>query len=243
MKSVLEPFVKSVEPLPEERGGNSPSSQVYHCFDEWFELTVSSGQKSESVPDTSGSRRSSSGPGLRCPTYSNALSRERYPSVRRPPANPNFSGNFTAQHFVIDHDRRQLARWPHPSICCWAVRLRRAGHFHREKPERMDEPDKTAQSSTPWRQRRILCFSEFALIAAVYGADFYDHLFLNKVPYLFLLAWISLRLRGLGWRGIGLRVYRDWCKTLALLRWAESRPLPEWHQSDKGNCARCHLSM
>jgi membrane protease YdiL (CAAX protease family) len=80
----------------------------------------------------------------------------------------------------------------------------------------MDEPDKTAQSSTQWRQSKILCFSEFALIAAVYVADFYDHLFLNKVPYLFLLAWISLRLRGLGWRDIGFRVYRNWGKTLAL---------------------------
>jgi hypothetical protein len=28
--------------LPEERGGNSPSSQIYHGFDEWVELTVSS---------------------------------------------------------------------------------------------------------------------------------------------------------------------------------------------------------
>jgi len=80
----------------------------------------------------------------------------------------------------------------------------------------MDESDKTAQSSTPRQQSKILCFSEFALIAAVYVADFYDHLFLNKVPYLFLLAWISLRLRGLGWRDIGLRVYRNWGKTLAL---------------------------
>jgi uncharacterized protein len=79
----------------------------------------------------------------------------------------------------------------------------------------MDESDKRAQSFPPRQQSKILCFSEFALIAAVYVADFYDHLFLNKVPYLFLLAWISLRLRGLGWRDIGLRVHRNWGKTLA----------------------------
>jgi hypothetical protein len=40
----------------------------------------------------------------------------------------------------------------------------------------MDESDKTAQSSTPRQQSKILCFSEFALIAAVYVADFYDDL-------------------------------------------------------------------
>jgi hypothetical protein len=50
---LLERFVESVEPLPEERGGNSPSSQVYHGFDEWVELTVSSGRESESVPGKS----------------------------------------------------------------------------------------------------------------------------------------------------------------------------------------------
>jgi len=39
------------------------------------------------------------------------------------------------------------------------------------------------------------------LVPAVYVADFYDHLFLNKVPYLFLLAWMAKLLTGPEWSG------------------------------------------
>lgn len=57
---------------------------------------------------------------------------------------------------------------------------------------------------------------EFALIGAVYLADWTHHIFASKVLYLFPLAWISLRFRGLRWRDVGLRTYRSWARTLAI---------------------------
>jgi hypothetical protein len=37
---------------------------------------------------------------------------------------------------------------------------------------------------------------EFAIVAGLFVADVYHHIFFSKTPYLFLLGWISLRLRG-----------------------------------------------
>jgi membrane protease YdiL (CAAX protease family) len=64
------------------------------------------------------------------------------------------------------------------------------------------------------RQNQRLASIEFALIAAVYVADWKHHIFLNKVPYLFLVGWLSLRLRGTRWRDVRFGVYGSWGKTL-----------------------------
>jgi hypothetical protein len=45
---------------------------------------------------------------------------------------------------------------------------------------------------------------EFAGIAGLFVADFERRIFFSKLGWLFLMAWISLRLRGLGWRDVGL---------------------------------------
>src|SRR5215469_11718377 len=68
----------------------------------------------------------------------------------------------------------------------------------------------------PWPRRKIVVAVEFAIIAAIFAADWAHHIFLSKILYLLPLAWLSLRLRGLRWRDIGLRVYRNWGITLIL---------------------------
>lgn len=61
-----------------------------------------------------------------------------------------------------------------------------------------------------WRQSWLLVAAEFATVAALFIADVYHHIFLSKIPYLFLLGWISLRVRGLRWKEAGLARPRSW---------------------------------
>src|SRR5271157_4711129 len=77
-----------------------------------------------------------------------------------------------------------------------------------------------AMSNTPpvarsWRDSNLLAACEFAVVAGLFVADMRHHIFFSKVPYLFLLAWISLRLRGLHWKDIGLARLRGWGPMLA----------------------------
>jgi hypothetical protein len=78
----------------------------------------------------------------------------------------------------------------------------------------MKVPVNTSEGPSPWQQSKRLAFLEFALIVAVYVADWKHHIFLSKVPYLFLVGWLSLRLRGMRWRDVGFGVYGSWGKTL-----------------------------
>jgi uncharacterized protein len=76
-------------------------------------------------------------------------------------------------------------------------------------------------SSSPegWRNSRWLIVVEMAIVAAIFLIDYYrwHHLIiLSKIPYLLVFAWISLRVRRLRWRDIGLRLYPGWARTLAL---------------------------
>lgn len=57
---------------------------------------------------------------------------------------------------------------------------------------------------------------EFAIVAALFVADFKHHIYVSKVPWLFLLAWISLRRRGLGWRDVGLARPASWWSTVVI---------------------------
>jgi len=63
---------------------------------------------------------------------------------------------------------------------------------------------------------KVLVPAEFALIAAVYVADWAGYIVPSKIPYLLVLAWISLRLRGVRWRDLGFTRYGTWTKTLGL---------------------------
>jgi membrane protease YdiL (CAAX protease family) len=76
-----------------------------------------------------------------------------------------------------------------------------------------------AELSLPHQGRRdsaLLIVVEFAIVAALFIADFSHHVFFSKTPYLFLLGWISLRWRGLGWRDVGLARPADWRRTIAI---------------------------
>jgi len=57
---------------------------------------------------------------------------------------------------------------------------------------------------------------EFAVVVALFVADFKHHVFFSKTPYLFLLGWISLRWRGLGWRDVGLARPTNWRRTIVI---------------------------
>jgi uncharacterized protein len=61
-----------------------------------------------------------------------------------------------------------------------------------------------------WRDSWLLVVVEFATVAALFVADVYHHIFFSKTPYLFLLGWVSLRLRGMRWKDVGFTRPRSW---------------------------------
>lgn len=52
---------------------------------------------------------------------------------------------------------------------------------------------------------KLLFIVEMIVIAAIFYLDWIGMLPVSKTPYLFVLGWISLRLRGVHWRDVGLR--------------------------------------
>ena len=73
--------------------------------------------------------------------------------------------------------------------------------------------------SLPRKGRRDsvwLVIVEFAIIVALFVADYRHHIFFSKVPWLFLMAWVSLRWRGLGWRDVGLARPTNWQSTITI---------------------------
>jgi len=61
-----------------------------------------------------------------------------------------------------------------------------------------------------WRASWLQVALEFAIVAALFVADVYHHIFFSKTPYLFVLGWISLRLRGMRWKNVGFAPPRRW---------------------------------
>src|SRR5271165_4040830 len=57
---------------------------------------------------------------------------------------------------------------------------------------------------------------EFLIVVALFVADFKHHVYFSKTPFLFLLGWISLRWRGLGWRDVGLARPASWQRTIVI---------------------------
>ncbi len=71
-------------------------------------------------------------------------------------------------------------------------------------------------SVAPWQQGRWLALGELALVVAFAVADLSGAIPLSKTPFLLALGWLSLRLRGLGWRSVGFARPRNWTQALAL---------------------------
>jgi len=61
-----------------------------------------------------------------------------------------------------------------------------------------------------------LLLVEFALVAGLFVADVYHHVFFSKTPYLFLLGWASLRLRGMRWKDVGFARPKSWARAFAV---------------------------
>ena len=55
-----------------------------------------------------------------------------------------------------------------------------------------------------WRQSKLVLLLELAIVALIFLADLHGHVFFSKTLYLFLFAWLALRLRRKGWRDVGL---------------------------------------
>ena len=68
---------------------------------------------------------------------------------------------------------------------------------------------------SPDRSLRLLPF-EVALFALIFWADGAGLIPLSKTPFLFLVAWASLRLRGYRWRDVGLVVDRRWLRLIGI---------------------------
>jgi hypothetical protein len=57
---------------------------------------------------------------------------------------------------------------------------------------------------------------EFAIVAGLFVADVYHHIFLSKTLYLFPLGWLSLRLRGMKWKDVGFARPKSWASALGV---------------------------
>ena len=64
------------------------------------------------------------------------------------------------------------------------------------------------------RKSHVLAIIELAMIVGIFVFDRY--LPISKTLYLFSLGWISLRLRGLRWRDVGLTRPRNWLRAIAI---------------------------
>ena len=78
------------------------------------------------------------------------------------------------------------------------------------------EIERTSETNRAWRNSTLLIVAEIIFVAVIYVARQHHVLKISGVPYLFIVAWISLRLRGIKWKEIGFTRYRSWATTLLL---------------------------
>ncbi len=77
-------------------------------------------------------------------------------------------------------------------------------------------PDAISSRQKTWRNSKWLAFVEFLLVGLIFYADHRQWIPISKTPELLLLAWISLRVRGLRWRDVGFTRYLSWKATIAI---------------------------
>jgi membrane protease YdiL (CAAX protease family) len=63
---------------------------------------------------------------------------------------------------------------------------------------------------------KLLLTIELLVVATVFHLDYLGLLPFSKTPYLFLLGWISIRLRGQRWRDLGLKLDQPFPKLLVI---------------------------
>jgi len=67
-----------------------------------------------------------------------------------------------------------------------------------------------------WRDPLPLFVIEFSLVAAIFIADAHHLIPVSKTPELVLLGWISLRVRKMRWRDVGLSIKHPFLKVVLL---------------------------
>jgi membrane protease YdiL (CAAX protease family) len=78
-------------------------------------------------------------------------------------------------------------------------------------PDTVSEPGSTlAAWRLALRGNPIMLLFEFAIVGAIFFADQQHHIYLSKTPYLLVLGWVSMALRGVGWRDLGLDFTPHW---------------------------------
>jgi len=66
-----------------------------------------------------------------------------------------------------------------------------------------------------WRRgSRLLALCEIGAVLLIFAADWGHLIPYSKTPFLLALGWVSLRLRGMRWRDVGLARFRNWRTTL-----------------------------
>lgn len=76
-------------------------------------------------------------------------------------------------------------------------------------PVLADRQPPTTKRGESWRDSKWLALAEFVLVALIFYADYRHWIPISKTPELLLLAWISLRLRKLHWRDVGLSWWKS----------------------------------
>src|SRR6202167_1595887 len=65
-----------------------------------------------------------------------------------------------------------------------------------------------------WRESKWRGIPGLAVGVVIFWGGFNHPMYFSKTPYLLLFGWISLRVRKLRWRDVGLSRFRDWRTTL-----------------------------
>jgi len=81
--------------------------------------------------------------------------------------------------------------------------------------DQLNDPAKPPEPEG-WRQSKWLAFAEFGTVALIFLADAKHLIPVSKTPFLVLLGWISIRIRGLRWRNVGLTLNRGRRLTVTL---------------------------
>jgi membrane protease YdiL (CAAX protease family) len=80
----------------------------------------------------------------------------------------------------------------------------------------LPSPEAAAVRGARWRERRWLAAVELAFVLGLAIADLYGYIPITKTLFIFVLAWLSLRLRGLRWRTVGLIKPERWAGELLI---------------------------
>jgi hypothetical protein len=122
-------------------------------------------------------------------------------------------------------------------------------------PARETTGSSSARTRGDWRNSKWLAVSELVIVALTFVADERHLIPLSKTPFLFAFGWISLWIRKIGWRDVGLKLYRNWETSIAmgiaaglfleaielfvsqpaLVRWLKKQPDLEGFHSLHGN--------